>query len=195
MQIYEIVLIGLVLAIDACAVTIANCSTHKNCLTKAQEWSMPITFAIFQGVMPLIGYLVGSLFSSVLASITKYLTATIFFILAVKIIADIIKENKEQIITKDSCKRKSAFTLSLVILQAVATSIDALAIGVTFIDLTFSVFIAVSIIAGVTFLLVTFALFFGKTLGKIFGKYAEWVGAGILLLLAVKAFLEALGVL
>ena len=195
MQVYEIVLIGLVLAIDACAVTIANCSTHKNCLTKAQEWSMPITFAVFQGVMPLIGYFIGSLFSSVLASVTKYLTATIFFILALKIIVDIIKENKEEVITKDACKRKTAFTLSLVIIQAVATSIDALAIGVTFINLTFSVFIAVSIIAGVTFVLVTAALFFGKTIGKIFGKYAEWVGAGILLLLSIKALLEALGVM
>ena len=193
MQFYEVLLIAIALSIDACAITIANCTTYKEDLAccKKKEWFMPVAFALFQGLMPLIGYFIGSLFSSVLASIAKILTAIIFFVLAIKIIIDIIKENKEQIIEKCACE-KAKFTLSVVILQAVATSIDALAVGVTFINLTFSVYLAVLSIAAVTFVLVSLALLFGKSLGKLFGKYAEWFGAAILFILAIKSLVEAL---
>ena len=77
-------------------------------------------------------------------------------------------------------------------MQGIATSIDALAIGVTMIDLTFSIFIAILVIALTTFILVSIALLFGKKLGKLFGSYAEWVGAGILFILAIKSLIEAL---
>lgn len=192
MQLYEVILIGIALSIDACALTIANCTTYKKDLTRAKEWSMPVAFAVFQGLMPLIGYFIGSLFSSVLSSVAKFLTAAIFFVLAIKIVIDIIKENKEEIITNEHHQQKTNFTIGVVLLQAVATSIDALAVGVTFINLTFSVYLAVAIIAGVTFAFVALALLFGKTLGKLFGKYAEWFGAGILFILAIKSLIEAL---
>ena len=184
MQLYEIVLIGIALSIDACAVTIANCATYKNCLNKKKEWSMPVTFAIFQGLMPLIGYFIGSLFASIIAPVTKFITAAIFLFLAVKIIIDVFKEDEKV------CSRTS-LSIGLIALQAVATSIDALAVGVTFINLSFSVFLAVAVISGVTFLLVSLALLFGKTLGNLFGKYAEWLGAGILLFLSIKSLIEA----
>ena len=189
MQLYEVILVGIALSIDACAVTIANCTTYKCSLTKAKEWSMPVAFAIFQGLMPLIGYFIGSLFASYIASATKFITAGIFLFLAVKIIIDIGKENCKTE-EKDTSK-KSNFTIGLVVLQAIATSIDALAVGVTMINITFSIALAVTIIAGVTFLFVSLALMFGKTLGKLFGKYAEWVGALILLALSIKSLIEA----
>ncbi|MBQ7235940.1 MAG: manganese efflux pump [Clostridia bacterium] len=189
MQLYEVILIGIALSIDACAITIANCTTYKCSLNKSKEWSMPIAFAIFQGVMPLIGYFIGSLFASYIASVSKFVTAAIFLFLAVKIIVDIFKEQNE--VFEVDKNAKSSFTIGVVILQAVATSIDALAVGVTMIDLTFSVFIAVTVIAAVTFALVALALLFGKTLGNLFGKYAEWVGAFILLVLSIKSLIEA----
>ncbi len=189
MNIFDIILIGVALSIDACALTIANCTTYKEQLNPKKEWSMPVLFAVFQGIMPLVGYLIGSLFKNYLSSVMKFVTAGIFLFLAVKIIIDILKEgNCEK--PDQSCKVKY-FAVSLVLIQAVATSIDALAVGVTFIDLNFSVFLAVAVIAGVTFALVSLALFFGKTLGKLFGSYAEWVGVAILLILATKSLIEA----
>ncbi len=185
MSIIDIIFIGIALSIDACAVTIANCTTYKNCLDKKKEWSMPVLFAFFQGLMPLIGFLVGSLFASFITPIAPFVTAGIFLFLAVKIIIDIFKREEENVCNVNS------FTLSIVVLQAVATSIDALAVGVTLINLSFSVFIAIGLIAGVTFILVSLALVFGKSLGKLFGKYAEWVGAGILLFLSIKSLIEA----
>ncbi len=194
MELYEIILIAIALSMDACALTIANCSTYKNSFTRKKEWAMPITFAVFQGIMPLIGFCIGSLFSGVISIITDFLTAIIFFALSAKIIFDIVKDMKEEkvISSTNSCNKTINFTFLILIIQALATSIDALAIGVTLVNLTFSIFIAVGVIAVVTFVLVSLSLAFGKSLGKWFGRYAEWFGAGILLLLAIKSLIEAL---
>ena len=187
MDIFEVIMIAIALSIDACAITIANCTTYKNSLTPKNEWLMPICFGVFQGLMPLIGFFVGSLFLSFISGFTKFLSAGIFLLLSIKIVIDILKDDKCDIDKK--CIKP--FGITLVIIQAIATSIDALAIGVTMVELTFSIFIAVTVIAVITFILVTLALFFGKTLGKLFGAYAEWIGAGILFILALKSFVEA----
>ena len=194
MNVYEIILIGIALSIDACAITIANCTSCKNKLTKKIEWSMPVAFAIFQGIMPLLGSLLGYLLKDYFNTITKFISAGIFFILAAKIIIDAIKDkiNDQKVVEVCKLERKNKLSLWVVIVQAIATSIDAFAIGITFVNLTFSVAIAVSIIAVVTFALVSLALIFGKKLGKIFGDYAIWVGAIILLGLAIKSLIEAL---
>ena len=194
MSILDVILIGVALSIDACALTIANCTTYKSTLTRKKEWYMPIAFAIFQGAMPLIGFLIGYLFRDYIGTVIKYISAGIFFILAGKIVFDIIRDAfKEKCIMEvKECKKTVQFTITLLLIQAVATSIDALSVGVTFIDLNFSVYLAVLIIAVITFTLVSLALFFGKYLGKLFGKYAEWVGAIILFAIAIKTLLEAI---
>ncbi len=194
MQVIDIILISIALAIDACALTIANCATYGCSLTKKKEWMMPITFAIFQGLMPVIGYFIGYAFKDYIGDIIKYISSGIFFLLAFKIIFDIIKESKEeqQLSSPNVCQKTAHLTLSILLIQAIATSIDALAIGVTLINLKFSVIIAITIIVVITFILVTLSLFFGKYLGKLFGKYAEWIGAIILIILSVKSLVEAL---
>ena len=79
MQLFDVILIGIALSIDACALTIANCATYGNSISKKKEWLMPILFALFQGVMPLIGYFVGYAFKGFIGTFTKYLSAGIFF--------------------------------------------------------------------------------------------------------------------
>ena len=194
MQIFDVVMIGLALSMDACAITIANCATYKCALNKKNIWTMPTFFALFQGIMPLIGFFIGYLFAGFIGQIADFLTAGIFFILCGKIVYDLIQDIvKEKIIlSKNECPVVTKFPLGVLIVQALATSIDALAVGVTLINLNFSVYFAVLIIASVTFLLVWGALLFGKTLGKVLGKYAEWFGAVILFALAVKALIQAL---
>ena len=189
----EIILIGVALSMDACALTIANCTTYKKSLCAKKEWAMPITFAVFQGIMPLIGYFIGYLFSDLLLSVGSYLTSAIFFFLSGKIIFDIIKDSKEEK-TCEKCpsNKTTTFSFAVLALQAIATSIDALAVGLTFVGLEGSVVVAVLIISLTTFVLVSLALILGKKLGELFGKYAEWVGAIILFALAVKSLLEGL---
>ncbi len=197
MNILDIVLIGVALAMDACALTIANCATYSKSLDRKKEISMPVTFAIFQFLMPVIGYFIGSLFSEYLATVSKFITAGIFFVLGLKIVVDnvieIVKEKRAVNTPQEKGEDKKAeFTVWVLLLQALATSIDALAIGVTFaVGLTINIFVAAAIIGGVTILIATIALLFGKYLGKLFGKYAEWLGAIILISLAIKNLVEA----
>ena len=190
MKVYDIILIAVALSIDAATLTIANCATYKKTLTKKEEWSMPIAFGLFQGLMPLLGYFVGSFFVGFLEGITGYISAGIFFILTLKIIIDLIKEKRAK---NDEERTPPKFTFLLLIIQAIATSIDALAIGFTFsFGLPFSIFIIVGIIAVITFVIVTLSLFFGKYLSKLLGGWAEILGAAHLLTLAIQNLIEAI---
>lgn len=191
MDILDIILIGVALAMDACALTISNCTVYKCDLDGKKEWSMPIAFAIFQGIMPLIGFLIGSIFAEFISKIAGFLTAGIFFFLSGKIIVDNLKDDHDAVCPVDK-SQVNKFTFTILLVQGFATSIDALAVGITFISLPFSVFIAVAVISLVTAILVSLALIFGKTLGKLFGSYAEWIGAGILLILAIKSLVTAI---
>lgn len=197
MTVWEIILIGVALAMDAFALTIANCTTYKNSLTRKKEWSMPAAFALFQFLMPVIGYYIGSALSGSLKSVSKFVTAAIFFALALKIVIDNLKEAKsgkgDRAETGKAADKTAAFTFGVLTAQAIATSIDALLIGVTFaVSLDFSVFLAALIIGAVTFAIVVAALYIGKSLGKILGRYAQWAGAVILLILAVKNLAEGI---
>ena len=194
MKIYEIIFIGVALAMDAFALTIANCTTFGKTLNRKKEWAMPITFALFQFAMPVLGFYIGSIFSESLQKISGFLTAGIFFALSAKIVFDIIMEHREKKNPeKESEKKTLKFGIGTLLTQGVATSIDALLVGVTFAaKLTFSVFLASGIVGVITFAVVTLALFIGKSLGKMLGKYAVWAGAIILFALAVKELITAL---
>lgn len=184
MTFLEIVLIGIALAMDALAITLSNCATLGGKLSKKQSLSMPIAFALFQFLMPVLGFYVGSFFAKSLVSIAGYITASVFFVLTAKIVLDKISEKEE--------KESSNFSYSILIVQAVATSIDAFIIGITFAITLASPFIPSLIIGAVTFIIVSIGVFLGKRLGKALGKYAEWLGAGILFFIAVKNLIEAI---
>lgn len=229
MNITDVIFIGVALAMDAFAITVANCAAYGKTLTKKQAWSMPTAFALFQFLMPVTGYYIGSLFAEYIGGVSKFLTAAIFFALSLKIVIDNLKKPRAEVTERqgsapsasaggaaraggadvngtsaESAKNRGAgcacparkdatLKFSVLILQAVATSIDALIIGVTFAaELSFSVFFAGGIIGAVTFILVAAALLFGKYLDRLFGKYAEWLGAVILFALAVKNLVEGL---
>lgn len=189
MDIWEIITIGVALATDAFAVTVSNCTTYEKSLAK-RAWSMPVAFAVFQFIMPVIGFYIGYLFYGFISSFSHFLTAGIFFLLAVKIVFDKLEERK----TRNGGEKKARdFSVKVLLLQALATSIDALAVGVTFAaSLSYSVFIAAGIIGVVTFLIVAVALFIGRSLGKLLGEYAVWLGAVILFGLAIKSLIEGL---
>ncbi len=183
MNILDIILIGAGLSMDALAITVANCTANGRTLTKKQFWAMPILFASFQGVMPLIGYFFGTLFFKYIEGYANYVVSTIFFLLALKVIIDIIKDISKK---EDDPQPNATFGFGVILLQAFATSIDALVVGVTLVEAQISVFIAVTIIALVTFIIVTLGGVLGKKLGEVLGKYSNYVSAVILLILAIK---------
>lgn len=183
MSLIEIAILGVGLAMDAACVSMTNGMVYKN-LNIKEYISMPLFFGVFQGMMPLVGYYAGNLFASV---ITRFGGIVIFVILGIiggKMLFDGIRHNDEPESTG-----KKRLTLGVLFLQAIATSIDAFAVGVGFCAVRVSILPAASIIAGTTAIIVVVAILIGRRFGDLFENKAEILGGIILILIGIKALL------
>lgn len=188
MQLWELFLIAVSLSADAFAV--ATCKGL--CLGKVKPSHMikvGLYFGIFQALMPLIGYFLAS---TVASKITDY-SAYIAFVLLLIIGANMIRE---AIFEKDDCDCCDSSGASLspkeMLPMAVATSIDALAVGVTFALENVEIFSSVSLIGITTFVLSAVGVGIGAFIGGKFRKTASIVGGSVLILMGVKILLEGL---
>jgi putative Mn2+ efflux pump MntP len=179
----ELVLIAVALAMDSVAVSIASGSKYKN-INFATTIKIALFFGIFQGLMPLIGYYAGSMFSSFIDSFDHYIAFAILVFLGYKMIQEARNNDFEDEI--DDLKDKTLLFL------AIATSVDALAVGVTFSFQAVDIFYAVSLITLVTFFLCVIAVYIGKYLGGFLEDKAEYLGGIILIILGFKILLENL---
>ena len=179
MGILEIVLIGVALSMDAAAVSMTNAMVHRSKRLRLVE--MAFWFGFFQGLMPLLGYYLGNIFHDVLTMFGDMLVAIIFTFLGVKMIMEACKEGDEE------CPVKH-LTHKLLLIQAVATSIDAFAIGVGFSTGNVEIFSAVAIIAVTTFIISLAAVEAGRAFGNMLGGKAEIFGGVLLIILGLKAF-------
>lgn len=180
MSVLELIVLGIALAMDAFAVTISNTFVFKE-LTRKRSVLMPLFFGAFQGLMPLIGYFVGSLVSSVISQYAGIITFVILGFLGGKMIWDTVHEND------DENAQEQTFTVSIVFFQAIATSIDALAVGVSFAALSVNIVEASSIIALTTALCCVVALIIGRRFGTMLGDRASMVGGIVLILIGLKS--------
>ena len=182
--------IALGLSADAFAVTISNTLCYPN-LSRGKRLAMPTVFGIMQGAMPLLGYLLGVVFAQYIEKIDHWVALGLLGILGVKMIVETIKENaeKDDCCCKDGQKQKN-LTFGTILLQGVATSIDAMAVGITLaLTVPLKIYWSVLVIAVVTFLMCLLGLFLGKY-GKFLKKYAGFVGGAVLLLTGIKIFVE-----
>lgn len=180
MSVLELIVLGIALAMDAFAVTISNTFVFKK-LTRKRSVLMLLFFGAFQGLMPLIGYFVGSLVSSVISQYAGIITFVILGFLGGKMIWDTVHEND------DENAQEQTFTVSIVFFQAIATSIDALAVGVSFAALSVNIVEASSIIALTTALCCVVALIIGRRFGTMLGDRASMVGGIVLILIGLKS--------
>ena len=193
MKVYEIILVGLVLSLDAFAVTISNMTSYKD-IKKDKIIAMPVYFALFQGVMPLIGYYFGSLVAGkFVTKYSGYVSFAIFFALATKMLVDVIVQSKKK--DKDNAdteakEEQSAFTYKILTIQAIATSIDAFAVGITLVAAPVDIFVAIAIITGITAIMIAAGLLIGKFLGDVLGNKATIAGILILYGVAIKTLVE-----
>ncbi len=187
MSILSIILTAIGLAMDAFAVSLTiGMSVSKDEKSKVAIKS-GIYFGLFQGIMPLIGWVLGIKFTKYIQSIDHWVAFILLSIIGLKMIHDGIKDND-----KDEVNEYSNKTF---IILAVATSIDALAIGVTFAFLNINIVSAVIIIGVITFILSMSAVYLGKIIGNIIKNKAGIFGGVILIIMALKILLEHLGVL
>ena len=189
MDILNFAMIGLGLAMDAAAVSmckgLAVCQVKpKHCLIAGAY------FGLFQGVMPAIGYALGRTFSTLIDSYAYWVS----FALLVLVGANMLRESFGE---EDACECASvSFAPRVMLPLAVATSIDAMVTGVSFLDKALpELIVAVCMIAVITFIISAVAVKLGSLVGDRYGTLAERLGGIILILIGVKILLEGLGVL
>ena len=186
MEVTELLLLSVGLAMDAFAVSIC-----KGISMKKMNWKKAIIIGIyfggFQALMPTIGFFLGSAFQSLITNIDHWIA----FILLAIIGGGMIKESFEE----DSENRNDDVSFKTMILLAIATSIDALAVGITFAFLNVNLILAVSLIGIITFIIAVLGTKIGNRFGDKYERKAEIVGGVILILLGLKILLEHLGII
>ena len=181
MGILELLLIAIGLAMDAFAVSIC-----KGLAMKKMNWKKAIIvglyFGIFQALMPVIGYFLGTTFESLVTKVDHWMA-----FIGGKMLKEAFDNNSEGY--NDSVNFKTMVVL------AIATSIDALAVGITFAFLQTNIVLAVILIGVVTFILSVIGVKIGNQFGIKYEKRAEIIGGIILILIGIKILLEHLGII
>lgn len=196
----QVFLTGISLAMDAFAVSITDGLCYHN-LNKRKAAVIPSVFGLFQAVMPAIGFFIafglGKAFTNVFDKFDHWIAFTLLALIGGKMIFDAIKEMR----SKEEETQLKEFSLTEVLIQGVATSIDALFVGISFAateglkDSIPNMLLSVAIIGIVTFVISLTGMFIGVKVGKAFKKHAsitEIIGGVVLIGIGLKILIEGL---
>lgn len=191
MTLVEIFLVGVGLSMDAFAVAICKGLAMPR-VNRKQTLLISLYFGVFQAVMPLTGWLLGSQFAR---HVTK-MAPWIAFVLLAWIGGSMIRESLSNKAEEEKAEPVELRHRELLML-AIATSIDALAVGVSFsmVELTVPIYAAAALIGCTTFAISVAGVFVGNLFGARYKNRAEFVGGAILILIGLKILLEHLGVI
>ncbi|SFR55393.1 manganese efflux pump MntP [Anaeromicropila populeti] len=188
MSIIELLAIAVGLSMDAFAVSVCKGLSRKK-LKFADMYIVGFYFGFFQAAMPLIGYYLGIQFSKRIMSVDHWIAFILLGIIGAKMITEAFASHSPDEEENDSLGFHHMIVLAL------ATSIDALAVGVTFACLNENIVPAVSIIGIVTFLLSAAGVRIGHSFGVRYKAKAEFAGGLILILMGVKILAEGLNII
>ena len=183
MGLFEVLLLAGGLAMDAFAVSICK-GLAVGKVTKKEYLLCGVWFGTFQGVMPLIGYLVGSNFVKLISMVAPWVAFILLSLIGGNMIREALKGEGESV--------DSSFAFKTMLLLAIATSIDALAVGVSFAFLQTPLWSSVALIGVTTALFSAVGLLIGKKVGMRFHKGAEILGGVILIAIGIKILIEHL---
>nr|QGT51220.1 putative manganese efflux pump MntP [uncultured Firmicutes bacterium] len=181
-----LLLIALGLAMDAFSVSVTNGLCGKNIGIK-QALLIGVFFGGAQAIMPTVGYYAGNIFAGYIESVDHWIAFFLLGIIGLKMIL----EARDKMKAPQKCDEKS-LTVKMLFFQAIATSIDALAVGISFAALKINIAAAAAEIGLVTFLLSVIGVFIGKKAGGLFKEKAEIIGGVILILIGIKILAEHL---
>ena len=185
MGIIELIILSIGLAMDAFAVAVC-----KGLSMPKMSWKKGLIiggyFGIFQALMPLIGYMLGVNFQENIQSVDHWIAFILLCIIGLNMLKEAVSKETEK--SNDSIKFKDMLIL------AIATSIDALAVGITFAFLKANILLAVILIGVITFIISVSGVKIGNIFGDKYEKKAELAGGIILILLGIKILLEHLNV-
>lgn len=183
----ELLILAVGVSMDALAVAIC-----KGLSIRELKWKHCLTigawFGVFQAVMPTIGWLLGSAFAGLVETVDHWIAFVLLLIIGGNMIREALSKGAD-----DDCDPSLAFGTMLML--AIATSIDALALGVTFAFLRVNVLAAVLSIGLCTFVISALGVKVGNVFGKKFKSKAEFFGGAVLILIGLKILLEHLGVI
>jgi putative Mn2+ efflux pump MntP len=186
MDYISVIVIAVGLSMDAFAVSMTSGCVMKKLKVK-YALRMALFFGGFQAIMPVIGWLAGSALKRYIENIDHWIAFGLLAVIGIKMIleASVFDKDEEE-------KNNGNDSILLLLGLSVATSIDALAVGVTFSLLNANIFISSGIIGLITFTLSYLGVFFGCKFGSIFKKKVEILGGVVLILIGLKILLEHL---
>lgn len=184
MSIIEIALIGVGLAMDAFAVSICKGLAMRR-MNYKKAIIIAAFFGVFQALMPALGYVLGTTFANKIAAIDHWIA----FILLALIGANMIKEALSS--DDDECQDDS-LRLGDLIMLSIATSIDALAVGIIFAFFNVSLLLSVSMIGIITFIICVIGVKVGNVFGEKYKSKAELAGGLILIVMGAKILIDHL---
>ena len=185
MTFYSLLFIALSLSLDAFAISVSNGIAYQG--DKKQVCITALAFGLAQAIMPLIGYLLGSTISAIISAFDHWIAFALLAVIGGKMLADGIKEMKSA--ETPEFRQLSAKMLCI---QAIATSIDALAVGITFAALQVDIKLSVAIIGITTFLCCIIGGSIGKRFGIYLKKFATPIGGLMLIGIGTKILIEHL---
>ena len=186
----ELLLIGVGLSMDAFAVSVCKGLAMRK-VNKKQAFIIGLFFGGFQALMPFIGWALGTQFESYITSIDHWIAFILLALIGGKMVIEATKTEEEQEIKQ----MDPPLDMKEMLLLAIATSIDALAVGITFAFLQYPIVEAMLIIGLTTFVLSIIGVYVGNAFGSRYQKRAEMAGGIILILIGLKILLEHLGIL
>ena len=188
MSLWELFIIAVGLSMDACAVSICKGLSVKK-VTLGHAAICGGYFGAFQALMPVIGFVLGVQFRDLITGIDHWIALILLGLIGANMIREALSKDEEEV----DC----SFCFRAMLPLAVATSIDALAVGVTFavMDIGSKILFAVVFIGVVTFVLSAIGVKIGNLFGMKFKSKAELFGGVILILMGLKIFLEDLGII
>ena len=190
MGLFEIFMIGVGLSMDAFAASICK-GLNMRRLNIKNMLIIALFFGGFQALMPLAGWILGKQFESYITSVDHCVAFALLAFIGGKMIYDVFHGGEEGC----CCKRTDKLDIKEVFTLAVATSIDALAVGISFAFLQVEIVKAVSVIGITTFLLSAVGVAVGNMFGSKYEKKATFAGGVILILIGLKILMEHTGIL
>ena len=182
MGIIEIIILSIGLAMDATAVSMTNGMNDTQIKIK-KIVLIGLTFGIFQAIMPLLGYLFGTLFVEFIEQIDHWIALILLGFLGFQML-------REGLSKKDDEEKVKELGIKMLFLQGVATSIDALAVGISFASLGVNIVYAVLSIGVITTMLSIIGVLIGKKFGDLLNNKASILGGIILISIGIKIFIE-----
>ena len=182
----ELVILAVGLSMDAFAVSICKGLSIRN-LKLRQALIVGAWFGAFQALMPAVGWLLGSAFTDLIESVDHWIAFVLLSLIGGNMIREALGHEEEE--------ADPSMAPVTMLLLAVATSIDALAVGITFAFLRVDILPAVTLIGVCTFLISAAGVKIGNVFGSRYKSKAELAGGAVLVLIGVKILLEHLGVL